>query len=225
MTAVHPIVAGLAISDYYMHCFLYEPSSFQNREFAIIKNGEKNMWRHLAFANVEKLRAFLIEHAPLHVFFSSAKYKYPAIDNMEVKKKYWLGSDLVFDIDKDQLKIPTLQEAKRQSVKLIRILRRNFGLEDLLWVFSGSRGYHVHIRDNVVQSLGNPERREIVDCFQEFLPCRKHKDGTPMQNRKYVPIDAPVTCDFTRLMRLPGTIHGGSGQVCEVLSLPRVKGC
>ncbi len=205
------------ISDYYMRCFLYEPPLFENREFSIVKKGEKMVWRHLGFANIDKLRAFLIEIAPRHVYFSSAKYEYPWIQNMEVKKKGWLGTDLVFDIDKDQLKVPTLKEAKRQSLKLIKILRKDFGLVALLWVFSGSRGYHVHCHDECVQKLNSPERREIADYFQEFHP------GTEENNRNYVQIDAPVTCDVTRLMRLPGTIHGGSGLVCDELVLPKAK--
>lgn len=212
---------NLKVSDYYIKANLYSPSQFINREFAIVKDGI--MYRHLSFSNIGALRCFLVENAPLHVYFSSAKYEYPDIFIMEEKKKYWQGSDIVFDIDKDKLKVPTLQEAKRQSLKLIRILRRAFGLEDLLWVFSGSRGYHIHVRDLCIQQLGNAERREIADYFQEFLPGRKHKDSSPMENRKYVQLDTPITCDFTRLMRLPGTIHGGSGQMCVALPLPKVK--
>ncbi len=215
-----------AISDYYMRCFIYEPPFFQNREFAFVlqktqHNNNPQMIRHFTFPNIEKLRAFLIEYHPAHCYYSSAKYQYPGIPDMPTKKKGWISSDLVFDIDKDKLKVPTLQEAKRQSLKLIRILRKNFGLEDLLWVFSGSRGYHVHCRDECIQKLGNPERREIADYFQEFLPGRKNRKGEPVPNRKYVQIDAPVTCDFTRLIRLPGTIHGMSGHVCELLPLPK----
>ncbi len=223
------------ISDFYMTAPLFEPPMFANREFAFILqkkiyssygwhvdlNNNPQMIRHFAFANVEKLRAFLIEYHPLHCYYSSAKYQYPGVPDMTTKKKGWLGSDIAFDIDKDKLKVPTLKEAKRQSLKLIRILRRNFGLQDLLWVFSGSRGYHVHCRDECIQKLQNPERREIADYFHEFLPGRKHKDGTPMENPKHVQIDIPITCDYTRLIRLPGTIHGGSGQVCELLPLPK----
>ncbi len=212
---------NLRISDYYMTAQLYEPPYFTEREFAIIKDGI--MMRHFAFSTVQKLRAFLVEMAPEHIYFSGAKYSYPDCNDMVLKKKGFLGADLLFDIDLDKLKVPTLKEAKRQSLKLIRILHRNFGLEDLLWVFSGSRGYHVHCHDECIQQLRNPERHEIADYFQEFLPGRKHKDGTPLENPKHVQIDAPVTCDLARLMRLPGTIHGGSGQVCELLPLLKGK--
>lgn len=212
---------NLRISDYYMKAQLYEPPYFEKREFAV--QIDDKFIRHLAFPSLQKLRAVLVEIAPQHVYFSVTKYDAPDCDNMSIKKRGFLGADLSFDIDKDKLKVPTLAEAKRQSLKLVRILRRDFGLEDLLWVFSGSRGYHVHCMDEIIQKLTNPERREIADYFQEFLPGKKNRKGKPASNRKYVQIDAPVTCDFTRLMRLPGTIHGGSGKVCEVLPLPTEK--
>lgn len=229
MTAAQPIVAGLALSDYYMTAPLYEPPFFQNREFAIIKK-DLPMWRHLAFANVEKLRAFLIEHAPLHVYFSSAKYEYPAIEDMPTKKKYWLGSDLTFDIDNDHLKKKTLIEAKKQVLKLLSILIFDFGFQDLTLTFSGRRGYHVYVRDECIQKCGNAERREIADYFQEFYPGTEKLDehgkkiqGSSKKNPNYIGIDAQVTADFTRLIRLPGTIHGGSGLMCEIIQLDSIE--
>ena len=201
-------------SDYYMRAAIYEPSFFENREFAVIRKGAM-MWRHLSFKNIEKLRAFLIEYAPEHVYFSSAKYTYPELD-MQTKRKYWMGSDLIFDIDYDKLKIQTLEEAKTQSLKLIKILQKDFGFEKLLYVFSGNRGYHVHVQDACIQKCGNAERREIADYFCETLPW---KDKGEEMNDKYVGIDAPVTCDISRLIRLPGSIHGGSGRVCEIIPI------
>lgn len=203
----------MKISDYYMRAHIYEPLMFENREFAIIKKGSE-MWRHLSFKNVEKLRAFLIENAPTHVYYSVAKYEYPELKPMETKKKYWLGSDLIFDIDFPKLKIQTLQEAKKQSLKLIKVLQRDFGLEKLLYVFSGNRGYHVHVHDMSIQKCDNAARREIADYFCELLPWKEKE-----LNDKCVGIDIPVTCDVSRLIRLPGSLHGGSGKVCEIIPI------
>jgi DNA primase small subunit len=200
------------IGDYYMRASLYTPPMFENREFAIIRKGAM-IWRHLSFKNIDKLRAFLIEYAPEHVYFSSAKYTYPELD-MQTKKKYWLGSDLIFDIDFDHLKVQTIEEAKKQSLKLIKILQKDFGFEKLLYIFSGNRGYHVHVQDACIQMCDNAARREIADYFCELLPWRDEE-----HNEKYVGIDAPVTCDVSRLIRLPGSIHGGSGKVCEIIPI------
>ncbi len=198
-----------------MCAILYEPPQFENREFAIIKQGKDvTMWRHLSFKNVDKLRAFLIEQAPKHVYFSAAKYEYPELTPMQTKKKYWLGSDLIFDIDFDKLKVQSLEEALRHITKLKRILDKDFGLKKITVVFSGSRGYHIHVRDACIQQLNNEARREIVDYFCEFMPWKEKEN-----NDKYVGLDAPVTCDVARLIRLPGTLHGGSGKRCEVITI------
>ncbi len=204
------------ISDFYMTAPLYSPPFFENREFGIFKNGQ--VIRHLAFVNVEKLRAFLIEHHPDHVYFSSAKYEIPDWGDMVKKKTTWIGSDLVFDIDFDHLKKKTISEAKRQSLKLISILRFDFGLQDLMLTFSGNRGYHVHCRDSCIQSLNNAARHEIADYFKETY----EPQGKIKPNPNYVGIDAQVTADFTRLIRLPGSLHGGSGKMCEIIPLDSV---
>lgn len=204
----------MRISDFYMKAPLYEPPDFVNREFGFRKNGEK-MVRHKAFSSVQKLRTFLIETAPDHVYFSSSKYADPAAYPMEVKKKSWIGSDLIFDIDYDHLKIPTLREAKKQSEKLMLILKDDLGFRKLLYVDSGSRGFHVHVHDECVQKLGNPERREIADFFGHY----KTRRGRKIINSNWVEIDTVVTTDFTRLIRLLGSLNvkPDSARSCTII--------
>jgi predicted DNA primase small subunit len=196
---------------------LYEPPDFVNREFGFRKNGEK-MVRHKAFSSVLKLRTFLIETAPDHVYFSSSKYADPAAYPMEDKKKSWMGSDIVFDIDYDHLKRPTLREAKKQSEKLMLILKDDLGFRKLLYVNSGSRGFHVHVHDECVQKLGNPERREIADFFGYY----KTRRGRKIINPNWVEIDTVVTTDFTRLIRLPGSLNvkPDLARPCAIISGP-----
>lgn len=207
----------MLISDYYMKAPLYEPPDFVNREFGIRKNGEK-MVRHKAFSSVHKLRTFLIETAPDHVYFSSSKYADPAAYPMEDKKQGWRGSDLVFDIDYDHLKRPTLREAKKQSEKLLVILKDQLGFKEILYVDSGSRGFHVHVHDACVQKLDNAERREIADFFGHH----KTRCERKIINPNWVEIDTVVTTDFTRLIRLPGSLNvkPDSARLCTIISCP-----
>jgi len=204
----------MSISDYYMTAPLYVPPFFQNREFGFRKNGDK-MVRHRAFSSLQKLRIFLIETSPDHVYFSSSKYADPAAYPMEDKKKGWQGSDLVFDLDYDHLKRPTLREAKKQSEKLLVILKDQLGFKDILYVDSGSRGFHVHVHDECVQKLDNAERREIADFFGHY----KTKRGRKIINPNWVEIDTVVTTDFTRLIRLPGSLNvkKDSARACTII--------
>src|SRR3989304_8228459 len=205
----------MSISDYYMTAPLCEPPFFQNREFGFRKEGDK-MVRHRAFSSVQKLRIFLTETAPDHVYYSSSKYADPTAYPMEDKKKGWKGSDLVFDLDYDHLKRPTLREAKKQSEKLLVILKDQLGFKDILYVDSGSRGFHVHVHDECVQKLDNAERREIADFFVHY----KTRRGRKIINPNWVEIDTAVTTDFTRLIRLPGSLNVKevSARPCAIIS-------
>ncbi|MGB2841476.1 MAG: DNA primase catalytic subunit PriS [Halobacteriota archaeon] len=130
------------------------------------------MRRHKSFATKEDLANYLRENAPAHAYYSTAIYKYPAAD---MANKGWLGADLIFDLDADHVISEAefrkysyedlLELVKKETVKLIDFLLDDFGFheEDIELVFSGSRGYHIHIKTEDVRALGSRERREIVD--------------------------------------------------------------
>ncbi|MEM2098537.1 MAG: DNA primase small subunit PriS [Candidatus Bathyarchaeia archaeon] len=78
------------------------PASINKREFAFLLLKEKIMLRHKSFADINNLKAFIINNIPSDVYYSCAYYENPAAD---MDKKGWNGADLVFDIDADH--IPT----------------------------------------------------------------------------------------------------------------------
>ncbi len=61
-----------------------------------------------------------------------------------------------------------LKEAMRETVKLLEALEGDFGLreEELKVYFSGGRGYHVHVYNEELFTLGQAERNEIVDYLR-----------------------------------------------------------
>ncbi|MCD6420932.1 MAG: DNA primase small subunit PriS [Thaumarchaeota archaeon] len=79
---------------------VYIPERLPEREFGYFTFREKIMIRHLSFNSAGELLDLLGEKAPLHVYHSSAFYKYP---RAPMEEKGWLGSELVFDIDADHL--------------------------------------------------------------------------------------------------------------------------
>jgi DNA primase small subunit len=52
-----------------------------------------------------------------------------------------------------------------ETEKLIAMLTEEFGMDkkSIALVFSGGRGYHVHVRDIAFRSWGSAERRELID--------------------------------------------------------------
>lgn len=157
--------------EYYKKCDLYLPERFGKREFGFMYFGSDMMQRHLRFKTKDNIRKFLVDKVPMHVFHSSAYYEKPDAPTME--EKGWLGADLIFDLDADHLKNAKelsyenmLAEVKKEFIKLLEnYILDDFGFskKHLTVVFSGARGYHLHVRDPKILGMGSPERREIMD--------------------------------------------------------------
>lgn len=77
------------------------PHDFYLREIAIQTFENNTYIRHLSFSSSSELRKHIISIIPRHLYYSSARYREPANINMDEKK--WIGSDLVFDIDANEI--------------------------------------------------------------------------------------------------------------------------
>jgi DNA primase small subunit len=219
-------------------------------------------------------------------------------------EKGWNGADLVFDLDADHLPgvdpetasyTEMLAACKGALEDLLDVLTRDFGVRDdeMEIVFSGGRGYHVHVRREGLRGLDSAARREIVDYVrgvgidEDGLMRRVHErlvdytetlrempetaalerlqqlDGVGEKTAQTIygvlernpegvregnvelgpgagtlvralaervldeetaPIDEPVTTDVRRLIRLPGSLHGGTGFVVRRLDRESVAG-
>jgi DNA primase small subunit len=87
--------------SYYSTAQLIEPEDIEMREFAIQPFDSESYIRHLSFSSVADLKSYIMDKIPLHVYYSTARYALPAARDME--EKGWLGSDLLFDIDADEI--------------------------------------------------------------------------------------------------------------------------
>ncbi len=147
------------------------PDRFGRREFGFMFWTAGIVQRHLGFSREEELRSFLTTRVPAHAYYSSAYYETPNAATME--EKGWLGADLVFDLDADHLPgskamaYAEMLDAVREGIIRLwdRYLVGKFGIPEtkMRLVFSGGRGYHIHVLDERVLSLGSHERREVVD--------------------------------------------------------------
>lgn len=165
--------------DYYRGAAVTPPPAASDREWGHIPftSGEgTTMVRHQSLLDIAggpaDLPDFLAREGPRHVYFSAARYDDPGSRSMA--EKGWQSADLIFDLDADHLpsvdpetaSYPEMLAACKEAlVDLLDLLQRDFGFgdEEMQIVFSGSRGYHVHVRDESVRTLDSDARREIVD--------------------------------------------------------------
>ena len=309
--------------DYYRGRAVTPPPAAARREWGHVPftGGDgTTMVRHQSLLDVAggpaELGGFLARETPRHVYFSAARYDDPG--NRTMADKGWQGADLVFDLDADHLPgvdpettsyTEMLRACKDSLINLLNILVEDFGISDrdMEIVFSGGRGYHVHVRNQEFLELDSEARREIVDYVRgigldeenlvasranergvlqkkirakggwgrhvheelqhysehlrqmpesEAVEELKQFDGVgdrvaenihksiknnPEQienanvelgrgartlveamvdrvlTEKTAPIDEPVTTDVRRLIRLPGSLHGGTGFVVRRL--------
>jgi DNA primase small subunit len=163
--------------EYYSRTRIELPKDFWMREWGFVLFDQYFptklvMRRHKSFTTKDDVVSYLRDNAPAHAYYSSALYQYPAAD---MAKKGWIGSDLIFDLDADHIISEAefkrysyegiLERVKEETVKLIDFVINDFGFgeDEIELVFSGSRGYHIHIKTDEVRGLGSRERREIVD--------------------------------------------------------------
>lgn len=156
---------------YYLNNDPIMPDRFGRREFGFMFFDRNFVQRHKAFLRPADVKQFLVGQVPSHCYYSTAYYRKPDAPMMEDKE--WLGADLIFDLDADHLEgadkmtySQMLEQVKKEMIRLIdTFLLDDFGFreEDVKIVFSGGRGYHAHVNQQAVLSLGSQERREIVD--------------------------------------------------------------
>ena len=159
--------------DYYRRATITPPPDADEREWGYIPwtdGPETRMVRHRSLLDLGDIESFLERERPQHVYFSAGRYEDPGAASMG--EKTWRDSDLIFDLDADHLPGVTLGEdtyaemlatCKDALFRLLDFLEDDFGFEDLEIVFSGGRGYHVHVRDERIRHLDREHRREIVD--------------------------------------------------------------
>ncbi len=141
--------------------------SIERREFGV-GSSKKIDSRHLAFRSESEFRSYLVSNTPFFVSHSAAYYHFPGATPIEKKQR--MGADLIFDLDLHAAGkygvYGKLDEIKQDVIRLMEeFITGDFGIpaENVLTVFSGNRGYHLHVRDDDYLTLGDEGRREIVN--------------------------------------------------------------
>ncbi|MEM4039449.1 MAG: DNA primase catalytic subunit PriS [Thermoplasmata archaeon] len=156
--------------EYYKSNKLILPPRFSSREYGFMSFDKEGMIRHIKFSSESEIKNFLIQNVPAHAYYSAAYYRFPEQKKMEDKE--WLGADLIFDLDADHMVKKDLNYedmlniVKKEVKKIIEnFLIPDFGISEknINLIFSGGRGYHIHVREESIYTLGSDERREIVN--------------------------------------------------------------
>ncbi|MGA2122336.1 MAG: DNA primase catalytic subunit PriS [Methanoregula sp.] len=158
-------------TEYYKKTVLISPSSIEQREwgFVLFNPGgtEMRMRRHIGFSSRGELAEYIRNLIPQHAYYSTAYYEKPDAGTMA--DKGWCGADLIFDLDADHIMRgpydQMLARVKEETEKLISMLTDEFGMDPktIELVFSGGRGYHVHVKDIAFRGWGSADRRELID--------------------------------------------------------------
>lgn len=181
--------------EYYQNAEITLPPRFTSREWGFLDWNGKGMRRHVKFNSMIEVNSYLQKNSPAHCYHSVAYYEYPGKNSMI--EKDWKGADLIFDLDADHL--PEMQDVisrkitfaqlmeyiKEQTSRLVNdVLLGDFGLNEknLLIVFSGGRGYHVHVRDKRMLDLPSGARREIAD----YLTTSGIKEDLILDDKGYI---------------------------------------
>lgn len=177
-------------TEYYGRVQIAPPSSSTEREFGFIffegnYPEDIRMRRHIGFGSQEEMQSYVKNLVPAHAYYSTAYYRTPQAATMG--EKGWLGADLIFDLDADHILRGSYQEMlsriKDEAIKLITVLDEELGIDmrTVRLVFSGGRGYHIHVQEIALRSYDSQERRELVDyiCGNGISPGKMMSDYQP----------------------------------------------
>ena len=219
-----------ALRAYYRDAPLWLPPKPTFRQFRVAVERPGGPLRFLKVEDRvkdrETLRRWLLRLAPAHVYFTTSRWLDPQrLGPRELRNRragypiahsVLLGQELYFDIDAPG----DLDAAKEDATALLAFLRRE-GLRDLGLVYSGNKGFHVHAYDFETRFLPHlpedpREREAAAQSARADLVTRIVEAG--------IGIDVDITMDPRRIIRLPGTVHGKTFNICEFVDPGGLEG-
>lgn len=161
--------------DYYRSTVLPVSERVDEREWGYIpfSTGRNTMIRHHSVEDMGDVSEFFADTGPRHMYRSASYYVDPGAGSMDDKE--WKGSDVVFDIDVDEDHIPRevgdadsltnkdmLAISKKHAHRLVEFLQVDFDIDPDRIVFSGGRGYHIHITRDDWTQLSSQHRTKLT---------------------------------------------------------------
>ncbi len=142
--------------------------TLSEREFGFDHTGDGPNDRYNLITTPAQLEGVLISAAPYAAYSSVSFYSRPE------RRKGWRGAELVFDVDAKDLPLRRcscvpgevcevcLDDARGYILEVAEVLREDFALKELHFVYSG-RGYHLRVLDEAVLEMQSQERAQVLD--------------------------------------------------------------
>ncbi|MDW5562391.1 MAG: hypothetical protein SA339_04120 [Methanomassiliicoccus sp.] len=160
------------------------------------------------------LQRWLLDLKPMDVYYSTSTYLNPTAVTPRPKNDadYWgpgnivLGNDIAFDLDRQPLSLLNLERGRKDAVRLLDLMQgRDHRLKYA--AFSGSKGFHLLFED--LEAHSEPDFRA-----RERAIIEKRKALVGEIAGEGIKVDAAVTIDTRRIIRLPGTVNSKTGYCC-----------
>ena len=150
-------------------------STFYRREFAFLLENE-NFVRNLSFKNSSDLVDYLAEN-PVRRGYVGAVFEVPPSKQHTIQRIKWISREFCFDLDLNDYDLVRVCgcQGKEKYCKICwslvqdaaafldRTLKEDFGYGDIVWIFSGRRGFHGWIRDANACTLTQEQRNSIIN--------------------------------------------------------------
>jgi hypothetical protein len=165
------------------------------------------------------LQTWLARYRPSDVYYSTSCWLAPENlgrrEGTPLSANIFLSSDIVFDIDRSPFSHANLDEARKDTLRLLAFCREN-ELPVRYIAFSGSKGFHVICTDTARYDAADPRVRED-------LAKARRKEILTWVLAAGIGVDPKITPDTRRIIRVPGTINSKSGYVCTLLTEDQIQ--
>jgi DNA primase catalytic subunit len=194
----------LNLEDYYKTAKLKLPTFPEFRYYKFrLRTGK---WIFLSYINnVDQLRKYALRYKPIEIFYSTCLFQSPK--NVE-KVSYQLADrlflkmpDIVFDLDGD------INQVIKDARYILANMKR-FKLESIHE--TGYKGVRLIFKDRI--------RKQIASIQQRIKYYTKHRQKIIEKFKKLKTLDHKVTTDYLRVIRLVGSPHRITGNICRELT-------
>lgn len=181
--------------------------------------------------NLKSLIGYCVRYPPVNLYFSVLNWMMPERvgKKRSANRAYPIGGEYVIDIDSNLLWRPhshwktnslcigCLTIAYDMTLTLIEKILENYS--DVQIVFSGKRGFHIHVLDFEVRDWTyynglNPLKSHEV---ARFLYTKHLKTACGGFDHHHFALSS----DVMRVITVPGSLNGGNGLICKYIGGPK----